>query len=144
MIWLQGGPGASSTGYGNFELIGPLDSDLNIRNSSWVQHANLLFIDNPVGTGFSYVTDTDAFTTNNQMIAKDLVSVMKHFFLSNKQFEVTVSHTHWWIIAKTFKLFSFLNIEFASVHILRILWWQDGSVICKIVARLNSIQKYQV
>lgn len=94
VIWLQGGPGASSTGYGNFELIGPLDSDLNIRNSSWVQHANLLFIDNPVGTGFSYVTDTDAFTTNNQMIAKDLVSVMKHFFLSNKQFEVTVSHTH--------------------------------------------------
>jgi hypothetical protein len=36
VIWLQGGPGASSTGYGNFEEIGIVDINLNIRNSSWV------------------------------------------------------------------------------------------------------------
>lgn len=36
VIWLQGGPGASSTGYGNFEEIGPLDMDLKHRNHSWV------------------------------------------------------------------------------------------------------------
>jgi Carboxypeptidase C (cathepsin A) len=36
VIWLQGGPGSSSTGYGNFEEIGIVDTNLNIRNSSWV------------------------------------------------------------------------------------------------------------
>lgn len=37
VIWLQGGPGASSTGYGNFEELGPLDLFLNERNSTWVK-----------------------------------------------------------------------------------------------------------
>ena len=36
VIWLQGGPGASSTGYGNFEEIGPVDSKLKSRNYTWV------------------------------------------------------------------------------------------------------------
>lgn len=37
VIWLQGGPGASSTGYGNFEEIGPLDRNLKHRNHTWVK-----------------------------------------------------------------------------------------------------------
>lgn len=36
ILWLQGGPGASSTGYGNFEEIGPLDVNLSHRNHTWV------------------------------------------------------------------------------------------------------------
>ena len=36
VMWLQGGPGASSTSHGNFETIGPLTTDLERRNSSWV------------------------------------------------------------------------------------------------------------
>lgn len=36
VIWLQGGPGSSATGYGNFEELGPLDMNLKPRNSSWV------------------------------------------------------------------------------------------------------------
>lgn len=36
VIWLQGGPGASSSGYGNFEEIGPLDLDLHERSHTWV------------------------------------------------------------------------------------------------------------
>ena len=38
-LWFtfQGGPGASSTGYGNFEVgIGPLDLNLEPRNTTWV------------------------------------------------------------------------------------------------------------
>ena len=33
---LQGGPGGSGTGFGNFEEIGPLDDDLNPRKTTWV------------------------------------------------------------------------------------------------------------
>ncbi|KAI5322505.1 hypothetical protein L3X38_031577 [Prunus dulcis] len=45
----RGGPGASGVGIGNFEEIGPLDTNLNPRNSTWLQKADLLFVDNPVG-----------------------------------------------------------------------------------------------
>ena len=64
IMWLQGGPGGSSTGFGNFEELGPLTVDLKPRSTTWLQAANVLFVDNPVGAGYSYVTDSDAFTTN--------------------------------------------------------------------------------
>ena len=64
VLWFQGGPGASSTGYGNFEEIGPLDVNLKPRNSTWIKEANVLFVDNPVGCGYSYVDNPRAFTTN--------------------------------------------------------------------------------
>lgn len=51
IIWLQGGPGSSSTGYGNFAELGPFDLSLEPRNSTWIQWANGLFVDNPVGVG---------------------------------------------------------------------------------------------
>lgn len=54
VMWLQGGPGGSSTGYGNFEIIGPYNIDKQYRNSTWAQEANILFVDNPVGAGFRY------------------------------------------------------------------------------------------
>ena len=64
IMWLQGGPGGSSTGFGNFEELGPLTVELKPRNTTWIQAANVLFVDNPVGAGYSYVTDKAAFTTN--------------------------------------------------------------------------------
>lgn len=64
VLWLQGGPGASGTGFGNFEELGPLDINGNKREYTWLKAANVLFVDNPVGSGFSYVTDEQAYTTN--------------------------------------------------------------------------------
>ncbi|KAM1429731.1 hypothetical protein ACFX2I_045894 [Malus domestica] len=43
ILWLQGGPGDSGVGIGNFEEVGPLDTNLNPRNSIWLQKTNLLF-----------------------------------------------------------------------------------------------------
>nr|XP_027218685.1 retinoid-inducible serine carboxypeptidase-like [Penaeus vannamei] len=62
VIWLQGGPGGSSTGVGNFLEIGPQDPQLNNRTSAWTKEVNILFVDNPVGTGFSYVDDVKLLT----------------------------------------------------------------------------------
>lgn len=79
VLWFQGGPGASSTGYGNFEEIGPLDVNLKPRNSTWIKEANVLFVDNPVGCGFSYVGDPGALTTNISEITDDLTVFFKAF-----------------------------------------------------------------
>ncbi|MPC52887.1 Retinoid-inducible serine carboxypeptidase [Portunus trituberculatus] len=80
IMWLQGGPGASGVGYGNFEELGPFDINGNAREHAWTKKANLLFVDNPVGTGYSYVEDISLLTTNNAIIASDLVAVIKSVF----------------------------------------------------------------
>ncbi|XP_047355657.1 retinoid-inducible serine carboxypeptidase-like [Vespa velutina] len=86
LIWLQGGPGGSSTSYGNFEEIGPLNTNLKARNYTWVKDYNVLFIDNPVGTGFSYVENVAAYAKTNKQIALDLVECMKGFLKELPEF----------------------------------------------------------
>lgn len=87
IIWLQGGPGGSSTGYGNFAELGPLDLDLQARNYTWVKNANVLFIDNPVGTGFSIAADDTALCTDNVQISADLVEFMQQFYKAFPKFK---------------------------------------------------------
>lgn len=59
IIWLNGGPGSSSQ-LGNFQELGPLLLKRNINvevvknQHSWVKNYNVLFVDQPVGTGLSY------------------------------------------------------------------------------------------
>ena len=57
VIWLNGGPGCSSL-VGAWMEIGPLrfqnEETLVANPGSWHSVANLLFIDQPIGTGFSY------------------------------------------------------------------------------------------
>ncbi|XP_045613370.2 retinoid-inducible serine carboxypeptidase [Procambarus clarkii] len=87
VLWLQGGPGASSTGIGNFLEIGPQDASQQNRTNAWTEQVNVLFVDNPVGTGYSYVEDPKLLATNNTVIADDLVSFMKGFFIKVPEFE---------------------------------------------------------
>lgn len=77
VLWLNGGPGCSSVGYGATQEIGPfiVDKDgrgLNLNPYSWNTEANLLFLESPVGVGFSYSNTTsdysmlgDSFTVND-------------------------------------------------------------------------------
>lgn len=62
ILWLQGGPGASGVGYGNMAEIGPYTAPYWLpRAHSWADVADLVFVDNPVGTGFSYVTNSSLY-----------------------------------------------------------------------------------
>ncbi|KAM9391916.1 retinoid-inducible serine carboxypeptidase [Pholidichthys leucotaenia] len=87
VMWLQGGPGGSGTGFGNFEEIGPLNRDLERRNTTWVQTASVLFVDNPVGTGFSYTDKPDSYATNVDMVASDMLVLLKSFFTQKPEFQ---------------------------------------------------------
>ena len=57
LLWLQGGPGASSM-FGLFTEIGPFNIDqamkIDPRNMNWNQDHHMLFFDNPLGTGFIF------------------------------------------------------------------------------------------
>ncbi|XP_068140418.1 retinoid-inducible serine carboxypeptidase [Drosophila tropicalis] len=92
VIWLQGGPGVASTGGGCFEQLGPIDIEGRPRESNWVKHVNVLFIDSPVGTGFSYVESHGRYAENNQQIAQDLVTLMKSFLTKHKEFQTVPLH----------------------------------------------------
>ncbi|KAB8222658.1 Alpha/Beta hydrolase protein [Aspergillus novoparasiticus] len=58
-LWLNGGPGSDSL-IGLFEELGPCTVAENmttvLRDHSWTEVSNLLFLSQPVGTGFSYST----------------------------------------------------------------------------------------
>ncbi|XP_051988380.1 retinoid-inducible serine carboxypeptidase-like [Xyrauchen texanus] len=87
VMWLQGGPGGSSCGFGNFEEIGPLDRDLKPRETSWVHASSVLFVDNPVGTGYSYTDTEDALTKDVAMVATDMMVLLKNFFSLKTEFQ---------------------------------------------------------
>lgn len=96
LLWLQGGPGAASI-YGSFNENGPFEmiDEKNIRlrtNTSWTASQSVLYIDNPVGTGFSF-TD-GGWCKSQEEIGEHLYSALLQFFqlfeeLQNNDFYVT-------------------------------------------------------
>lgn len=87
VLWLQGGPGASGVGIGNFQEVGPLDTNLKPRNSTWLQRADLLFVDNPVGTGYSYVENTTSVVKTDEESASDLTILLKKLYNGNERLQ---------------------------------------------------------
>ncbi|XP_030040166.2 venom serine carboxypeptidase [Manduca sexta] len=82
ILWLQGGPGASSL-YGLFTENGPLrvrNNKLERRKYNWALSHHLIFIDNPVGTGFSFTKDPKGYCTNEAQVGEQLYSTLTQFF----------------------------------------------------------------
>ncbi|GLT93483.1 hypothetical protein SLE2022_112740 [Rubroshorea leprosula] len=98
ILWLQGGPGTSGAGLGNFLEIGPVDVKYHPRNSTWLKKADLLFVDNPVGAGFSYVEDKSLLVKTDEDAAADLTTLLKELFNSNK----TLQKSPLYIIAESY------------------------------------------
>ncbi|PWA80200.1 peptidase S10, serine carboxypeptidase, Alpha/Beta hydrolase fold protein [Artemisia annua] len=98
ILWLQGGPGASGVGTGNFEEVGPLDSFLKPRNSTWLTKADLLFVDNPVGTGYSFVEDEELLVKTDEEAATDLTTLLIEIFNRNE----TLQKSPLYIVAESY------------------------------------------
>ncbi|KAL7594695.1 serine carboxypeptidase-like 51 [Lactuca sativa] len=98
ILWLQGGPGASGVGTGNFEEVGPLDSFLKPRNSTWLRKADLLFVDNPVGTGYSFVEDRELLVKTDEEAATDLTTLLIEIFNRNE----TLQKSPLYIVAESY------------------------------------------
>ena len=89
MIWLNGGPGCSSMD-GALMEIGPYrvreGGKLEYNNGSWDEFANLLFVDQPVGTGFSYV-DTDSYLSELDQMADHFMIFLEKWFALFPEYE---------------------------------------------------------
>ncbi|XP_043209077.1 venom serine carboxypeptidase-like [Amphibalanus amphitrite] len=83
VLWLQGGPGGSSL-FGLFVENGPFSVDaamqLHPRQYSWHNTHSVLYIDNPVGTGFSFTESDDGYANNEDDVARDLYAALDQFF----------------------------------------------------------------
>lgn len=70
--------------------IGPYrtkdSSTLELNNGSWHEFANLLFVDNPVGTGYSYV-DTNAFVKELSEMADQFVVFLEKWYALFPEYE---------------------------------------------------------
>ncbi|TKY67756.1 Serine carboxypeptidase 34 [Spatholobus suberectus] len=93
LLWLNGGPGCSSIGYGEAEELGPFfpqDSNqpkLKLNPYSWNKAANLLFLESPVGVGFSYTnTSSDISELGDTITAKDSHTFVIKWFRRFPQF----------------------------------------------------------
>ena len=54
--------------------------DLNIRATGWNNLYNMLYIDQPVGTGFSFTGNDAGYANNNEELASDLYEFMIQFY----------------------------------------------------------------
>ncbi|KAJ6919014.1 serine carboxypeptidase-like 34 [Populus alba x Populus x berolinensis] len=93
LLWLNGGPGCSSIGYGEAEELGPFfpkrgGQELQFNPHTWNNVANLLFLESPVGVGFSYSnTTSDLRELGDKVTAQDSYIFLVRWFQRFPQFK---------------------------------------------------------
>lgn len=81
VLWLQGGPGATSL-IGLFTENGPFEvkpkHGLKLRKYAWTQSHSVIYIDNPVGAGYSFTNN--GYAQNETVIGDELYNALLQFF----------------------------------------------------------------
>ncbi|XBI33795.1 hypothetical protein VPH35_119708 [Triticum aestivum] len=95
VLWMQGGPGCSSLSGILYEM-GPFRFDVQgyrgglptllYRPETWTKVSNIIFIDSPIGSGFSYATSEEGFKSSDSKAVKMLVVFLKKWLHEHPQF----------------------------------------------------------
>jgi len=93
VMWLTGGPGCASEValfYENGPYKFPSDitktSPLSSNDYSWNKNANLLYVDQPIGTGFSDAK-IGHDSHNEEEVASNMATFLRGFLVENPQYE---------------------------------------------------------
>ncbi|KAJ8768682.1 hypothetical protein K2173_023586 [Erythroxylum novogranatense] len=89
VIWLTGGPGCSSElalfyENGPFQITSSLA--LKWNDFGWDKASNLIYVDQPTGTGFSYSTSDSDIRTDEAGVSNDLYNFLQAFFKAHPEF----------------------------------------------------------
>ncbi|KAL4442630.1 hypothetical protein ABPG74_007032 [Tetrahymena malaccensis] len=88
ILWLNGGPGCSSL-LGLFQELGPyrVTKDITLVSNpySWNNNASVLFVDQPIGTGFSSLGKSKILKTEEE-ISQDMHQVLQNFLQAYPQY----------------------------------------------------------
>ncbi|KAF8991371.1 Alpha/Beta hydrolase protein [Cyathus striatus] len=94
IFWTNGGPGCSSS-LGLFMELGPCrvinNTEPIYHPESWNTNANVFFIDQPVGVGFSYAEYGETVSTTEEA-AQDIAAFVAIFFEHFSQFKGRAFH----------------------------------------------------
>ncbi|XP_028084255.1 serine carboxypeptidase-like 18 isoform X3 [Camellia sinensis] len=95
MLWLTGGPGCScltaffyESGPVYFEFEGYKGGlpTLRLNEYTWTQRANILYVDAPVGTGFSYSESQEGYYVDDYKSAKQIYEFLRKWLKSHPEF----------------------------------------------------------
>ncbi|CAA0401420.1 unnamed protein product [Arabidopsis thaliana] len=92
VLWLNGGPGCSSIAYGAAQELGPFlvhdnGGKLTYNHFSWNKEANMLFLEAPVGVGFSYTNNSmDLQKLGDEVTASDSLAFLINWFMKFPEF----------------------------------------------------------
>lgn len=85
LLWLNGGPGASSVTGLMAENIGPYQlsgTKFKYNDHAWTNMYNVLIIDNPVGSGYSVTDDIpECYSSTEEEVAENFYIALQSFFL---------------------------------------------------------------
>ncbi|KAF8030984.1 hypothetical protein BT93_D0234 [Corymbia citriodora subsp. variegata] len=94
-LWLTGGPGCSALS-GLIYEIGPLNFKIKaydrslpefvLNPYSWTKASSIIFVDSPVGTGFSYAENLFAYETGDFRQVQHLHQFLRKFLISHPEF----------------------------------------------------------
>lgn len=91
LLWLNGGPGTSSLS-GLFAENGPYyvteEQALRYREYNWATEFNMIYLDNPVGAGFSFAQSKDDYRNSSSAIAQDIYEALVIFFKIFNQYAI--------------------------------------------------------
>ncbi|KAG6789702.1 hypothetical protein POTOM_005821 [Populus tomentosa] len=96
VLWLTGGPGCSALS-GIIYEIGPLSFDyakssgggkpvLAFNPYSWTKIANIIFVDAPVGTGFSYSTTWEGYHVTDTLSVAETYEFLRKWLVDHPKF----------------------------------------------------------
>ncbi|RLN26479.1 hypothetical protein BBJ28_00016562, partial [Nothophytophthora sp. Chile5] len=89
IIWLTGGPGCSSI-LALLQENGPcsVNDDLSLKRNpfAWNERANVMWIDQPVGVGFSY-GDVSEYDTDETQVGDDMFHFLQEFFQARPEYQ---------------------------------------------------------
>ncbi|OMO52391.1 Peptidase S10, serine carboxypeptidase [Corchorus olitorius] len=84
VLWLNGGPGCSSLGVGAFSENGPFrpNGEVLVRNYySWNREANMLYLETPIGVGFSYSNSSSSYeAVGDEITARDNLVFLQRWY----------------------------------------------------------------